>query len=425
MDNLPMTTAFDPFASPSSLAVPVTPPTPWGSTQPNKAVAGAPVVDMFATPSDNVGGPRTTDHHDFPLPPRLRAFEVERNRFGHYMLPSPITGTVEGGTRTTTLADTLDDTYNLDKYKQRMIIHGLKVNPDLLDDIDVYGEWRDVNADIYKVVDKAMVLAGDAHGRELGTAVHEWLEVIDGGKLNIGDVPTIFAPKCRAYLDTIHAAGIEPIPELVERIVRNERSKNTGTFDRIYKLADGSLVIGDVKTGKDLQYSYMAIAAQLASYADAEYMLSEDGKSWVPMPEVRKDYAVVLWVPSDKDDHAEVVTIDLEFGRRVLEYALAVREMRTAAKKQVANVWTIPAPAAAPVVVEVAAPAATEAVAENGMFQWAYDELVGKIKMATCQAHLATLWEQYSAYWSPALTGLANEVMAGFDNRIVSANPYA
>ena len=409
-------TAFDPFATPSSVA-----------TIPDTVTVGGIDftrigTDPFATPGNIDPGPRTTDHHDFPLPPRLREFESPRDRWGRYELPSPVSGKIEGGTRTTTLADTLDDTYNLERYRQRMVIHGLKSDPDLLDDVDLYGEWRDVNADIYKVVEKAMIKAGDAHGRELGTAVHEWLEVIDGGKLTIEDVPPIFAAKCRAYLEQIMVNQIEPIPEYVERIVRNEAMKNTGTFDRIYRLADGSLVIGDVKTGKDLKYSYMAIAAQLASYADAEYILSVDGTTWLPMPEVRKDYAVVLWVPSDAD-RAEVVTIDLEFGRRVLEYALAVRDMRTAAKKQVANMWKIPHVdvVAAPTPVAAPAPEA-DAVAENGMYQWAYDDLVSKIRAATCQAQLAALWQEYSGYWSPTLTGIANDVMAGFDHRL---NPYA
>lgn len=408
--------AFDPFASPSSVADPVTAPTPWGG-----ANFVAPVVDMFATPGHIDGGPRTTEHHSFPLPPALRAFETPRDRFGRYLLPNPVSGKTEGGTRTTTLADTLDDTYNLEKWRMRSVIKGLKSDPDSLDNVDLYGDWKDVNADIDKVTEAAMVAAGTAHGSELGTAVHEWLEVIDGGKLNLGDVPEIFAPKCRAYLETIEAAGIKPVPELVERIVRNERMKNTGTFDRIYLLPDGSLVIGDVKTGRDLQYSYMAIAAQLASYADAEWILSEDGTTWLPMPEVRKDYAVVLWVPSD-DDRAEIVTIDLEFGRRVLEYALAVRDMRTAAKKQVANVWAIPKVPTVPTPAPVAAPAEAEPVAENGMFQWAYDALVAKITASTCQAQIADLWEAHSGYWSPALTELANGVIAGFDHRL---NPYA
>lgn len=399
----------DLFASPSAVSPE---PTPLRTPQ------GHNVADPFAAPSAIDAGPRKTEFHEFPLPERLRQFETPRDQWGRYLLPNPVTGNTEGGTRTTTLADTLDDRYNLERYQKRMIIHGLKKDPDLLDNVDTLGEWRDVNADVDKVIEKAQLVAGDAYGRELGTAVHEWLEVIDGGKATVDDVPPVFKPKVVAYYAELERAGILPIANMVERIVRNEKSRNTGTFDRIYQLPDGSICIGDVKTAKDLKYSYAAIAAQLASYADAEFLLSEDGSEWVEMPPVRKDYAVVLWVPSP-EDRAEIVTIDLDFGRRVLEMAIAVRDMRDAAKKSVHNIWKIPAkPAPEPVV----APTPVVTYAYNGMEQGAYDELVRRIQMGSTQDHMAALWQEYQAYWTPALTDMANAAISAAAQR--NQNPW-
>lgn len=370
-------------------------------------------VDPFGAPSTAVGGPRTTDHHRFPLPPRLREFETPRDRWGRYLLPNPITGKSEGGTRTTTLADTLDDTYNLHKWQIRSMIKGLKSNPDLLEDVDLYGEWRDINADIDKLTEKAMVAAGTAHGREYGTAVHEWLEVIDGGKLTVDDVPPEFRPKCDAYLATLRKHGIFPIANLVERIVRNEHRKTTGTFDRVYQLSDESLVIGDVKTAKDLGYSYMAISAQMAAYADAEYMLSEDGSEWLPMPEVRKDYAVILHVPSDEHDTVNVVTVDLEFGRRTLDYALAVRDLRTKAKKAVPGQWTLPEPETVP-----------EDTAPNGMPAKAWEWLLDAVDNATSRDELGALWEGHQAWWTPELTERGAAALARVSASRMSGNPF-
>lgn len=406
--------APDAFATPSMVAEPE--PAPVAAAPVTLPTVGQPATgtDPFASPGSIVDGPRTTDHHKFPLPPRLRAYEPDRDRFGRYLLPNPVTGKTEGGTRTTTLADTLDDTYNLEQWRLRSVIRGLKTDPDMLEDVDLFGEWRDVNADIDRLTERAMVAAGTAHGRELGTAVHEWLEVIDADKLTLSDVPDVFRPKCAAYLETIRTAGIEPIAEHVERIVRNEHRKVTGTYDRIYRLPDGSLVIGDVKTGRDLTYSYMAISAQLAAYADAEHLLSADGTTWLPMPDVRKDYAVVLHVPSDQDV-ATVVTIDLEFGRRTLDYATAVRELRTQAKKSVPNVWTLPP---APVVTQPE-PTAAPAV-DAGPTQW----IAGQIRACGSKAEIGRLWEEYAPYWTDELTALGNARLAELATS-AQVNPFA
>lgn len=371
------------------------------------------MTDAFSTPSTLPPEQRTTPHHSFPLPVRARTFEPDRDRFGRYVLPNPVTGKVENGTRTTTLADSVDDKFNVHRWEVRSVVQGLKANPDLLEDIDSLADTAELNKDLDRVIDRAKVEAGTAYGSELGTAVHEWCEVVDGGHATVADVPDVFRPKVARYVEVLAAAGISTLPGGIEQITRNVHREVTGTFDRIYVLPDGTYAIGDIKTGKDLGFSYGAISAQLAAYADAEYVLSADGKSWLPMPVVRSDYAVVAWIPSNQDAHVELVTIDLEYGRRVLDAAQEVRRIRQSARTSVAGKHALPA-YSAPVAVEapVGPTSAPTDLAPNGQPLWAYEELCARIDAAADQATLAQLWQDHAHVWTDELTARGQETLA-------------
>ena len=277
-------------------------------------------------------GPRTTPYHGFPLPPKMRGYDPDgdRDSYGRYRLPDP-TGQKEGRkafTRATTGAKALDDTYNLNQYKIRQTVTGLHSKPELLDLFPELGDYREQREALEEIAESAQIAAGSKEASEHGTALHAWLEFIDGGHGTLADVPKEFRPKAEKYLEALAEWGLTVPEGGIERIVWHEATGFVGTFDRIYLLADGTPVIGDVKTSKDLKYSYLSISVQLATYADASLMLSADGKSWEPMPEVNYKKAVVLWVPSDKV-HAELVPINLEIGRAALELAEQVRAARS------------------------------------------------------------------------------------------------
>ena len=385
-------------------------------------------IDPFAPAGDT---PRTTEFHSFPLPPRLRAYEPERDRFGRYLLPDPVSGKVQGGTRTTTLADTLDDRFNVHRWEKRAVIQGLKSHAEILEDVDTLADVSDLNKDLDRALERAMVAAGTKYGSEYGTAVHEWCEVVDAGKVALADVPDVFRPKVERYLRRLAEFGITVADGMIERIVRNDARQTTGTFDRIYRLADGSLAIGDIKTGKNLDFAYMAISAQMAAYADAEYLLSEDGTSWEAPLDVRKDIAVVVWIPSDQDDHVELVTIDLWYGRQVLDHAVAVRGLRKNAKAGVKNTIEIPRPAVVetptPVAPTEPTPEATD-VAPNGQPRWAYDELLARIDQAVTPEELGGLWEAYKHVWTDEFTARGQSALVRAAEQraaVTSANPFA
>jgi hypothetical protein len=85
-------------------------------------------------------------------------------------------------------------------------------------------------------------------------------------------------------------------------VVRNTEINAAGKFDDILlELSTGRLLIADLKTKATPWFSMTAVDAQLAGYARAAWMLTEDGQSYEPGPlyHVDQNEGVILHVPSD------------------------------------------------------------------------------------------------------------------------------
>lgn len=334
------------------------------------------------------GAANSTQVHKYPLPPEGRGYRPTYSG-GRYLLPSP-TGKpgMDKFTRVTTGAKALDDTAGLDKWKLRNVVLGLKDTPDLLDGIDMFAEPREVTNQLNRVADKAQELAGAKQASELGTAIHAWTEAVERDGVPLGNVPDQFHPYVSAYLKSLADAGIATVPGLVERIVYHSGTGWVGTFDRIYQLADGTRVIGDVKTSKTLRYGLLGFSMQLATYADADYMLSLDGQSWEPMPAIGNIFAVIAHVPSNNPGQCELVTVDLEAGRDAIALAEDVRGARSAGQSgTIKNNWDLPPRA------------------DTG--------LESQVKQARSAEDLSALWAANQDVWTDELTQLGYDVIAG------------
>lgn len=325
----------------------------------------------------------TTRYHNYPLPPEGRDFRPTYSR-GQYALTHPETGRDGRFTRVTTGAHTLDSTAGLDRWKTGNVVLGLKEKPDLLEDIDLFADPSDVTRQVRHIADQAQALAGANQASELGTAIHAWTEAVERDGLAVEDVPDMFRPYIQAYMAELERAGITTVPGMVERIVYHTGSGWVGTLDRIYQLADGTHVIGDVKTSKTLRYGWLGFSVQFASYADAAYMLRLDGSGWDPMPEVSPDYAVVAHVPSDRPGVCSLATFDLHAGREYLDLAMRVHAARTEAESRVSNVWELPMPAT---------------------------DLEARVRACTSAQELGQLWEENRDQWTTSLTELGMSVL--------------
>lgn len=314
---------------------------------------------------DEYTPPRFTTWMRYPLPPAPPRPVSEFNGWGQYKLPAPETGRPAGFPRATTIAKTLDDITGLEKWKRRetaLRVFSLAqmdaaevVYTDPTGDTtagDLLGVLTDAMAgEKVTVVDNALDLIdnalGGADARELGECAHAWLEALDTGLVLMRDVPDVVRPHVTHARRVLCHRGLVPVPDYVERVVMNDRGPETvaGKIDRIYRMVTtGELVLGDVKTSKKLEYSWLPFGVQVGGvYGWATKMLALDGKTWEPMPEIRQDFAVLLHVPSDQPERAAAITIDLWWGGEVMAESLQTRQRRREAKVEVPK-HAIPAP---------------------------------------------------------------------------------
>lgn len=294
---------------------------------------------------------RTTEHHGFLLPPpKPGKWEPQYDGRGRYRVPAPDgSGKVKSYTRTTTMTKTLEENSNVVKWEKRRLIEGIlsygEKTPELFESLDRLFADEDSNKTaINKRVETLEIDGNIARAREFGTAVHAWAEEVDCGRILLRDVPEEFRPFVDEYLKRLAARAVVPMPQYTERVIYNSKANCCGQIDRAYLMPDGDLVLGDVKTSKSLIYSYGSFSMQLAIYRDADYMLSEDGTTWEPMPQFNKDYALLANIPSNNPEGTELYPYELAPGRRGLELALAVRAHRNEVKKTVASLRPLPIP---------------------------------------------------------------------------------
>ena len=383
------------------------------------------MTDLITTLSDDgtLGAPldveeRFTQWSRYPLPPEPPRVKVVYDGWGRYKLPSPSTGRPTAFTRATTVAGTLDDTYNINRWKTRETVKALialmhndaRVQEDGFDtpEGDHIETLRRLIRDedkggIDKLLDHITNVAGGRDAAELGEAVHAWLEAVDIRTVLPRDVPEMFQPYLTAYLELLARHGLRALPQYVERIAINERGEQTivGTLDRIYQvIATGELILGDVKTSKTLEYGYLTYAVQMAVYGYAEKLLKIDGSGWEPMPELNSEFAIIMHVPSDQPERASAVTLDLWYGGESMILSLEARRRRTEAKKKVPFVHPLPIP-----------------IAESLRIVAAEQSLLH----ASDVDELSTIWETYQDVWNDDLNELGNDVAQLLDPALASA----
>lgn len=289
--------------------------------------------------------------------------ETKRDRFGRYLIPHPDTGKETAWTRSTTFAKSISDTYALSQWGLRMALLGATVRPDIVQ----RAHGKHVKADkalLDELTADLKNAAGDKVAANLGTSMHSFTEMADrawhfpGGPLSILDqVP----PDCRGmvvtYINLLQQTGLEPVPHLIEFTTVVKQYGVAGTSDNCYKvtkplvlkigraevhLAPGEYVIGDKKTGKDLDYGWQEIVIQLATYAhgiNTAGVWDRANEMWEPDPlsrfdapgtKVRLDAGVVVHLPVDKESEKQpaVYGVDLESGWNAAVLCERVRAWR-------------------------------------------------------------------------------------------------
>lgn len=250
---------------------------------------------------------------------------VQRDRWGRYALPSlDGSGKTYGRVRCTTFAKSVEDFYNLSAWSERQVAYGLSLRPDLLA-LAGSATGGDDKDTLTPVVDQAKEAAASKAGANRGTALHAVTHQVKQGRL-LSDFPVEFHADVLAYAAKLKELGIQTLPELTERIVLNDYYDVAGTFDDIVRLPDGTLAVGDLKTQKSLDFA-LGIAVQLAVYANARWLFDPATKSYEPMPEVRKDKALIFHVRPGSGV-CEVYEINIAIGWWIAGLCADVRQAR-------------------------------------------------------------------------------------------------
>jgi hypothetical protein len=277
--------------------------------------------------------------------------DPERITAGRYRLPdltlTPtgdlITGTDArkgGWQRVTTMVKAIADARALDLWHQRQLIIGMVLRPDLYDLAAATLSGRDphttdpaerakIREDLEDLAGRVLLAAASDVGANLGTAFHGFSEAQDLGMMHYARKR--WHGKLSNYASGMEAHRLRVVPELVERRVVILRYGLAGTLDRILEdLVDQCLRIGDLKSQKRF-WTWLEISAQLAAYQMADAMWDRKSLSYVAMPKVADDVAVVAWIPEDhpeEPDRVDFFNVDLEKGREVLELSYQADRMR-------------------------------------------------------------------------------------------------
>lgn len=273
-----------------------------------------------------------SDPFETPAQQASRELDVDRDRWGRYMLPNPASGNdkPEAWTRVTTFAKSIMDTYALGAWSSRMAVKGVSLRPDLYA-LAASKDVTDKKA-LDEIVEQAKDAAKSKEGSNLGTALHAFSEQVDRGEQVA--IPAPWDRDIKAYQDKMALRGLAVLRDMIERVVVVPEYQTAGTLDRIIQDEAGQLYIADLKTGKDLSYSWGEIAVQLALYAHAPMMWSTAAKAYSVMPKVSLEWAYVMHVPAGQA-RCDIYRVNIAAGWEAARLCKDVRDWR--ARKDLAE----------------------------------------------------------------------------------------
>jgi len=237
--------------------------------------------------------------------------ETRRNRWGQYLVVPPGGGKPVGYRRATTVAAVTDSGDSLMPWGATAAIVGALRRPGLMHRWQAliaeypdpwYGSDESKKA-CKRLVEECKQAGGSTDRADIGTALHAVVELI--GK---GHTP-ILQPGIRADVDAytamLAATGIVVDPDLLEVTVVLDEYRVAGTVDMLRVSVPGvGELIGDLKTGTSLDYSWQSITTQLAIYARADAIYRQGGADdgsldeRRPMPNVDRAHAIIFHLPA-------------------------------------------------------------------------------------------------------------------------------
>jgi hypothetical protein len=227
-------------------------------------------------------------------------------------------GKNQRGSRPSGWGKTLDDENALVSWKINTAAKGVALDPAL------QAEWIAVSDDDKpqkrKLQEKAIQAGRGNQASDTGTALHAMSERWEDPEDDFN--PGKFRPSLEAYSGEMERVGV--VSELFEYTVVNEEYRAAGTVDRLYRLTrplfapdgaylpEGTFVVGDLKTGKSLDFSLPGYHVQMAIYAQGR-MYNVESDKFMPTPDINQKWGIIVHMPSNAET-CEFIWCDLEVG---------------------------------------------------------------------------------------------------------------
>lgn len=192
------------------------------------------------------------------------------------------------------------------------------------------GTWNDADSSL---AGRARQAAGANEARQAGTNRHDAWEhrALTGELIGTPDIRS----QILALEELLKANHLERVPGLQERTIRHTGLNVAGRYDDIVRnTLTGQQHMADLKTKRKPFWTWMETDAQLATYADADLMLTPDGNRYeerCPRDFVDQERGVVLQMPSNGGP-PYLRTAWLEHGRGIAALAREVTERRAYGK---------------------------------------------------------------------------------------------
>lgn len=168
---------------------------------------------------------------------------------------------------------------------------------------------------------------------DMGTALHAMTARIENLQ-DMWEAPEQYQADLNAYMQALDEFGL--VSEMVEVHMVNDAFRAAGTADRIYRLTKplvapdgtiieaGELVLGDLKTGKSLDFSAPGYCIQTAIYATGElYDIHLEKR--LPTPPINLNWALLVHLPVGKAK-CEMVWCSIELGIHGAELSRQIKE---------------------------------------------------------------------------------------------------
>lgn len=224
----------------------------------------------------------------------------------------------------------------LETWKRRLAVVGVARNEHVaamiagLPDMDTGDKKGDAvtKAQVDEHIETALSLAGASADADWGTAVHSF--TAEG---NVEHAPERMKADIAAYHAELERLGITPLMD--EVFVANDALRAAGTFDHLYRLPDGRVVVGDKKTGVEHMLD-TAIQMGAYSYSDV-YDWETDERT--PLADVAGSFgdfdpSVGLYVHIPRGEaRCEMKLLDTARGHRLGAHCASLRDAGLAAAK--------------------------------------------------------------------------------------------